>query len=47
MDILLIIAAIVSLLALLGFTGLIKVLKGAAWLILVIGLIILAVAFLF
>lgn len=44
MDILVIIAVIVILLALLGFTGVVAALKAAAWLILVIGLVILAVA---
>ena len=47
MDILLIIAIIVIILAVLGFTGVVAALKAAAWLILVIGLIILAVAFVF
>lgn len=47
MDILLIIGIIVILVALLGFTGLVAALKAAAWLILVIGLVILALAFLF
>ena len=47
MDILLIIAVIVIILAVLGFTGVVAALRAAAWLILVIGLIILALAFLF
>ena len=47
MDILLVIAIIVIILAVLGFTGVVAALRAAAWLILVIGLIILAVAFVF
>lgn len=47
MDILLIIAVIVILLAVLGFTGVVAALKAAAWLILVIGLVILVLAFIF
>lgn len=47
MDILIIIAVIVILLAVLGFTGVIAALKAAAWLILVIGIIILVLAFIF
>lgn len=46
MDILLVIAIAVILVALLGFTGLVAALKAAAWLILVIGLAILALSFL-
>lgn len=47
MDLLLIIAVAVILLALLGFTGVVSALRAAAWLILVIGLVILVLAFLF
>lgn len=47
MDILLVIAVIVIILAVLGFTGVVAALRAAAWLILVIGLIILALAFVF
>ncbi len=47
MDVLIIIAIIVILVALLGFSGLVAVLRSAAWLILVIGLVILALAFVF
>lgn len=47
MDILLIIAVIVIILAVLGFTGVIAALRAAAWLILVIGIVILALAFIF
>ena len=47
MDILVIIAVIVILLAVLGFTGVVAALKAAAWLILVIGIVILALAFIF
>lgn len=46
MDILLVIAVVVILVALLGFTGLVAALRAAAWLILVIGLAILVVSFL-
>jgi uncharacterized membrane protein YtjA (UPF0391 family) len=46
MDILLIIAVIVILVALLGFSGLVSVLRSAAWLILVIGIVILVLSFL-
>ena len=45
MDILLIIAIVVILLALLGFTGIVAALRAAAWLILVAGLVILVLAF--
>lgn len=47
MDILIIIAIIVILVALLGFSGLVAALRSAAWLILVIGIVILVLAFLF
>jgi uncharacterized membrane protein YtjA (UPF0391 family) len=47
MDILIIIAIIVILVALLGFSGLVAALRSAAWLILVIGLVILVLAFIF
>lgn len=47
MDILVIIAILVILVALLGFSGLVAALRGAAWLILVIGLVILVLAFVF
>lgn len=47
MDILLIIAILVILLAVLGFSGVVAVLRSAAWLILVLGLVILVLAFLF
>lgn len=46
-DILLIIAVIVILIALLGFTGVVAALKAAAWLILVIGIVILVLALIF
>jgi uncharacterized membrane protein YtjA (UPF0391 family) len=46
MDILLIIAIIVILVALLGFSGLVSALRSAAWLILVIGIVILVLSFL-
>ncbi len=46
MDILLIIAIIVILVALLGFAGLVSFLRSAAWLILVIGIVILVLSFL-
>lgn len=46
MDILLIIAVIVILVALLGFSGLVAALRSAAWLILVIGLVVLVLSFL-
>lgn len=47
MDILIIIAIIVILVALLGFSGLVAALRSAAWLILVIGIVILVLAFIF
>lgn len=47
MDILIIIAIIVILLAVLGFTGVVTALRAAAWLILVIGIVILVLAFIF
>lgn len=47
MDILIIMAIAVILVALLGFSGMVAVLRSAAWLILVIGLVILALAFVF
>ena len=46
MDILLVIAAVVILLAVLGFTGVLAVLRAAAWLILALGLVILALGLL-
>ncbi|MEJ2502991.1 MAG: DUF1328 domain-containing protein [Gemmatimonadota bacterium] len=45
MDILLVIAIVVIVLALLGFTGLVAALRAAAWIILVLGLAILALSF--
>ena len=45
MDILLIIAGILILLAVLGLTGIIAFLRGAAWLILAFGLIVLVASF--
>ena len=45
MDVLLVMAIVVILLALLGFTGIVAALRAAAWIILVIGLVILALAF--
>lgn len=45
MDLLLIIAVAVILLAVLGFTGIVTALRAAAWLILVIGIVILLLAF--
>ena len=47
MDILLIIAIAIILLGVLGFTGIIAALKTAAWLILVIGVVVLVLAFIF
>lgn len=47
MDILLILAVVVILLAGLGFTGIIATLRAAAWLILVIGIVILVLSFIF
>lgn len=47
MDILIIIAIIVILVALLGFSGVVAALRSAAWLILVIGLVLLVLAFIF
>jgi uncharacterized membrane protein YtjA (UPF0391 family) len=46
-DILLIIAVIVILLAVLGFTGVFTALRAAAWIILVIGLVILVLSLIF
>lgn len=46
MDILLILGIVVILLALLGFSGVVAALRAAAWLILVIGIVILVVALL-
>jgi uncharacterized membrane protein YtjA (UPF0391 family) len=45
MDVLLVIAIIVIILAVLGFTGIVAALRAAAWIILVIGLVILALSF--
>lgn len=47
MDILLIVAVVLLLLALLGFGGIWAALRSVAWLILVVGLVILVLAFLF
>jgi hypothetical protein len=46
MNILLVIAVVVILVAILGFTGLVAVLRAGAWLILLIGVAILVVSFL-
>lgn len=45
MDVLLVMAIAVIALAVLGFTGLVAALRAAAWIILVIGLAILALSF--
>lgn len=47
MDVLLILAVVVILLAVLGFTGVVAALRAAAWLILVVGIVILVLAFIF
>jgi hypothetical protein len=47
MDVLLIIAILLLLLALLGFGGIWAALRSAAWLILVIGIVVLVLSFLF
>jgi hypothetical protein len=47
MDILLVIAILVLLLGVLGITGVIDFLRAGAWLILVLGALILLVSFLF
>ncbi len=47
MDVLLVIGIILILLALLGFTGVWAALRSAAWLILVIGLVILVLSWIF
>lgn len=47
MDVLLVIGIILILLALLGFTGVWTALRSAAWLILVIGLVILVLSWIF
>lgn len=47
MNLLLIIAIAVILLGLLGFSGIVSALRGAAWLILVIGVIFLILALVF
>ncbi len=47
MDVLLVIGIILILLALLGFTGVWSALRSAAWLILVIGLVILVLSWIF
>ena len=47
MNVLLIIAILLILLSLLGFGGVWSALRSAAWLILVIGIVLLAVSFLF
>ena len=44
MDILLILAVIVILVALLGFGGILSALRSAAWIILVIGIVLLVLA---
>lgn len=46
MDILLVIAIVVILVGLLAFTGIVAALRAAAWLILLLGLVILAISFL-
>jgi len=47
MDVLLVIGIILILLALLGFTGVWSALRSAAWLILVIGLVVLVLSWIF
>ncbi|MFO7260870.1 MAG: hypothetical protein DIU52_006925 [bacterium] len=47
MDVLLVIGIILILLALLGFTGVWSALRTAAWLILVIGLVVLVLSWIF
>ncbi|HEX7091682.1 MAG TPA: hypothetical protein VF192_16195 [Longimicrobiales bacterium] len=47
MDVLLVIGIILILLALLGFTGVWSALRTAAWLILVLGLVILVLSWIF
>jgi hypothetical protein len=47
MDFLLVIAILLILLALLGFGGVWSALRSAAWLILVIGLVVLVLSFIF
>ena len=47
MDPLLIIAVVLILVALLGFGGIISALRSAAWLILVIAIVVLVVSFIF
>ena len=47
MDPLLIIALVLILVALLGFGGIISALRSAAWLILVIAIVVLVVSFIF
>jgi len=47
MDVLLVIGIILILLALLGFTGVWAALRSAAWLILVVGLVILVLSWIF
>jgi len=47
MDVLLILAILLLLLALLGFGGILSALRSAAWLILVIGIVVLVLSFLF
>jgi hypothetical protein len=47
MDVLLIVAVVLILLSLLGFGGIWAALRSAAWLILVIGIVILVLSFLF
>ncbi|MEX0892701.1 MAG: DUF1328 domain-containing protein [Gemmatimonadota bacterium] len=44
MDILLVLAVIVILVALLGFGGILSALRSAAWIILVIGIVLLVLA---
>lgn len=45
MDLLLIAAVIIILVALLGFGGVVSALRSAAWLILVVGIVLLVLAF--
>jgi uncharacterized membrane protein YtjA (UPF0391 family) len=45
MDVLLVIAIAIIALALLGFSGIIAALRAAAWIILVVGIVVLILAF--
>ena len=47
MDLLLIVAVVLILLALLGFGGIISAIRSAAWLILVVGLVVLVLSLVF